>query len=104
MRRRIFGRSHDSSASAGKEKDGSSRHSKDSGALASPALSIGGDKEASANGTTPGNGIAPTTGGRHARAKKSLDGGKGNERLSIFGGFGTGSLGKSRKPAPRYSA
>jgi hypothetical protein len=46
-------------------------------------------------------------GSRQARSKKSLDSGasngKGGERLSIFGASFPGTLGKSRKPPPRYS-
>ncbi|KAF9653416.1 hypothetical protein BDM02DRAFT_3182935 [Thelephora ganbajun] len=39
----------------------------------------------------------------HRRAKRSFDNTKPSERLSLFGTIG-GSLGKSRKPPPRYSA
>lgn len=41
---------------------------------------------------------------RHSRGKKSIDGGKPTDRLSLFGGAFNGSIGKSRKPAPRYSS
>lgn len=51
--------------------------------------------------------VSSTGGGRHAKGKRSIDGGKsggggggGGERLSIFGGTFGGSLGKGRKPPP----
>jgi len=49
--------------------------------------------------------IATSSSTRHARQKKSIDNGRsggGGERLSIFGSAFSGSLGKSRKPPPRY--
>ncbi|KAL0581475.1 hypothetical protein V5O48_000516 [Marasmius crinis-equi] len=108
-RRRFFGRSIDSSRSLGsgsrspvigdrdsmvdslKEgKDKDSQKEKDSKEK---------DKEASS--------IATSSSTRHARNKKSIDNGKGGggggERLSIFGSAFGGSLGKSRKPPPRYN-
>ena len=51
------------------------------------------------NGSTVGS----SSTSRHGSRKRSLDGGRG-ERLSIFGGAFSGTLGKSRKPAPRYSS
>ena len=39
----------------------------------------------------------------HRRAKRSIDNSKPADRLSLFGTTFGGSIGKSRKPAPRYS-
>lgn len=39
----------------------------------------------------------------HRRAKRSIDNTKPADRLSLFGTTFGGSIGKSRKPAPRYS-
>ena len=39
----------------------------------------------------------------HRRSKRSIDNTKPVDRLSLFGSTFGGSLGKSRKPAPRYS-
>ncbi|KAH9056353.1 hypothetical protein EDB87DRAFT_1637438 [Lactarius vividus] len=41
---------------------------------------------------------------RHERRKRSLDANRENSRLSIFGSTFAGTLGKSRKPPPRYSS
>ncbi|KAH8977537.1 hypothetical protein EDB92DRAFT_1916615 [Lactarius akahatsu] len=41
---------------------------------------------------------------RHERRKRSLDANRENSRLSIFGSTFVGTLGKSRKPPPRYSS
>jgi hypothetical protein len=63
-------------------------------------------KSAKSDGVTAG--AATETGSlrsRHSK-KRSMDGnavGDKKERLSIFGGI-SGSIGKTRKPAPRYSA
>ena len=40
---------------------------------------------------------------RHSRTKRSIDGSKSADRFSLLGGAFNGSIGKSRKPAPRYS-
>lgn len=98
MRRRIFGRSHDSSAS--KASSANSRHSKDGSIMAlSPLIP---EKEKSKDKDKDKD--KDSSSARHARSKKSLDGGKGGERLSIFGGTFPGTLGKSRKPPPKYPA
>jgi hypothetical protein len=39
--------------------------------------------------------------GKHGKGKRSIDGGRSGERLSIFGGTFSSSLGKGRKPPPR---
>lgn len=39
----------------------------------------------------------------HRRAKRSLDNARASDRLSLFGSAFGGTLGKSRKPPPRYS-
>lgn len=39
----------------------------------------------------------------HRRSKRSLDGAKASDRLSLFGSAFGGTIGKSRKPPPRYS-
>jgi len=41
--------------------------------------------------------------GTHRRSKRSIDNTRPADRLSLFGATFGGSLGKSRKPAPRYS-
>ncbi|KAI0043502.1 hypothetical protein FA95DRAFT_1524163, partial [Auriscalpium vulgare] len=80
-RKGVFGR-HESTSSKHKDKDVASRNSKES--------------------TTPLSETSPLYDtGKHSARKRSLDGTRG-DRLSIFGGFG-GTIGKSRKPPPRYS-
>jgi hypothetical protein len=44
--------------------------------------------------------VLPNT---HRRAKKSTDNTRPSDRLSLFGSI-SGTIGKSRKPPPRYSA
>lgn len=39
----------------------------------------------------------------HRRAKRSIDSSRPSDRLSLFGSI-SGTIGKSRKPPPRYSA
>ncbi|GLB34278.1 putative sterile alpha motif containing protein [Lyophyllum shimeji] len=97
MRRRIFGRSHDSSIS--KASSTNSRHSKD-GSITAPSTIA--EKDNSREKDKDKDKDSSST--RHGRSKKSVDGGKGGERLSIFGGTFPGTLGKNRKPPPRYSA
>ncbi|PPR04652.1 hypothetical protein CVT24_011870 [Panaeolus cyanescens] len=80
VRRRLFGRSHDSTPSIAQ-----SRTSKDS-PLSSPVVRDTPDKDKD----------TPSVSSRH-RPKRSIDGGsKPSDRLSIFGG----TFGKSRKPVP----
>ena len=99
MRRRLFGRSHDSaisgkdSAKESTKGSGDSRHSKEG---LSP-VSLLADKEKEKDKDSA------STNSRHTRNKKSVDGTKHDNRLSIFGTLSTGNLGKSRKPPPRYS-
>ena len=101
MRRRLFGRSQDSSLS------NSSKHPSP---LPSPTVRDilnmdikGKDKAKETEGTTKDLGRdSGSIGSRRARPKKSMDGGKHGERLSIFGGSFGGNLGQSRKPPPRY--
>lgn len=119
MRRRLFGRSQDSTPSArhgsplpspslrethdrdkdslrstkdghkegkdkdNKDKEGGKEKEKEKDSLSRDSVSIGSHT-------------------RHARAKKSVDGAVKHDRLSIFGGTFAGTLGKSRKPPPRY--
>lgn len=86
MRRRLFGRSHDSTTSAGHS---SSKHSNGTSSPSAPTFSHE-DKDT----TSLTNGSL-----RQARARKSIDGGKpsAGDRLSLFVvPFG----GKSRKPPP----
>ncbi len=99
MRRRFFGGSARNSSSSHKERDGKpDRTSKDSSSSpllpgASPTLKdSASDKERDA---------PATVGSRHRRNKNSVDT-KPAERLSIFGGSFANTLGKSRKPPPRY--
>ncbi len=92
MRRKLFGRSHDSGGS-------SRRQSKDMSPMASPTvLPDHKDKEKEKDVQREGS----VSSGRHGKGKRSVDGGKGGgERLSIFGGTFGGSLNKGRKPPPR---
>ena len=84
MRRRLFGRSHDSTTSGGHS---SSKHSNGTSSPGAPAHSPD-DKDT----TSLTNGSL-----RQARVRKSTDGGKPGDRLSLFAvPFG----GKSRKPPP----
>lgn len=53
---------------------------------------------------TPQEDGSPVQRRTNGRRQGSLDANKGNDRLSIFGGAFSGSLSKSRKPPPRYSA
>ncbi|KAF8958503.1 hypothetical protein BDZ97DRAFT_1923678 [Flammula alnicola] len=113
VRRRLFGRSQDSSLSVInssrpspipspttrgtpdkelKDKDSVKESLKGS---AKGSAKEGKDKEKQKEGRD-----SSTVGGRHARARKSVDGGKHGDRLSIFGGTFAGTLGKSRKPPP----
>lgn len=113
MRRRLFGRSQDSSASL--------PHSSRFSPIPSPTVRDTPDKELKDKDSIKGSGKdvkvrdrdskdskekdardSASLGSRHARTKKSLDGGRHGDRLSIFGGTFAGTLGKSRKPAPRY--
>ena len=57
--------------------------------------------------TTPRSDISQHSDGGRSRAqprKRSLDTGRENSRLSIFGSTFAGTLAKARKPPPRYSA
>ncbi|KAF9445830.1 hypothetical protein P691DRAFT_244057 [Macrolepiota fuliginosa MF-IS2] len=83
MRRRLFGRSHDSASS-------SLRHSKDMSPMGSPIPEREKEKDKEREGSVSS---------KHGKSKRSVDGGKGSERLSIFGGTFGGSL-KGRKPPP----
>lgn len=89
-RRHVFGRSMESTSSKDKEKDSSSRNSKE----ASTPVSLSSIKRESVDDTTA------TV--RH-RPRKSVDTNKTSERLSLFGSTFGGTIGKSRKPPPRYS-
>ncbi|KAG5635290.1 hypothetical protein H0H81_011818 [Sphagnurus paluster] len=110
MRRRLFGRSHDS---AGSKADSNSRHSKEGSLIASPVISEGREKgkdkekekeKEKEKDKERDKDKESMKSSRHARAKKSFDGGRGGDRLSIFGGTFSGSLGgKSRKPPPKYA-
>ncbi|KAF6761909.1 hypothetical protein DFP72DRAFT_877407, partial [Ephemerocybe angulata] len=97
VRRRLFGRSQDSSSlSIG----GNSRHSRDGLSLA-PSSSTKDTSEREKKDDKEKDKAAPsihTVGSRH-RTKKSMDG-KSNDRLSIFGTTFGGSLSKGRKPPP----
>lgn len=87
MRLRLFGRSDTSSS---KEKEREKRLS------GSSSKRDSGEKDFSKQ--------PATVGVRHARSKRSLDVAKSSDRLSLFGGvLMTASLGKGRKPPPRYS-
>jgi hypothetical protein len=87
VRRRLFGRSHDSAASAG---NASSRNSKDGVSPGPSPQALPGDPPSTAS----------SLGSRH-KTKRSLDS-KSGDRISIFGNAFGGGLGKGRKPPPRY--
>jgi hypothetical protein len=53
--------------------------------------------------STKRNSVDESTSSTHRRTKRSLDSSKQSDRLSLFGSI-SGTIGKSRKPAPRYSA
>ncbi|KAI0065849.1 hypothetical protein BV25DRAFT_1913283 [Artomyces pyxidatus] len=82
-KRSRFGR-QESTSSRGRDAETSSRNSKDASTPLSDVTHVS----------------EPS---KHTARKRSLDATKG-DRLSIFGGAFSGSLGKSRKPPPRYSA
>ncbi|KAF8632449.1 hypothetical protein AX15_001885 [Amanita polypyramis BW_CC] len=91
-RRRLFGRSHDSAVS-----HTHTRNSKD--VSVSGASSTQGSPAAKDSLLDKDKDIKA-----HVRPKRSMDMGKmGSDRLSIFGATFSGSLGKGRKPPPRYS-
>lgn len=94
--RRLFGRSHDSASSKDHDKDSaSSPHSKDGIPPASPRASPTG------RDTTEKDGVSVVS--RHSRGKKSVDASKNSDRLSLFGSAFGATIGKNRKPPPRYS-
>jgi hypothetical protein len=104
MRHRLFGRSQDSHSS-GKEKEKRvsdptsktlSRKSKQRPSSLSPSASP--TKETRDNDNTF------TVASRQLRGRKSSETGKTGERLSLFGNTFSAPLGKTRKPAPRYSS
>ncbi|KAF8261196.1 hypothetical protein EI94DRAFT_1833440 [Lactarius quietus] len=83
-RSQLFGRQNSASSTG---KIGSSRKSKE---VTTPRSDI----------TMLSDGSRP----RQERPKRSLDANREGSRLSIFGSAFGGSLGKSRKPPPRYSS
>ncbi|EIN11034.1 hypothetical protein PUNSTDRAFT_142897 [Punctularia strigosozonata HHB-11173 SS5] len=88
-RRRFFGRSAESTLSAVDDRPSSKRNSADAN---------GGSIRDSATEVDSVHSMS-----RHGK-KKSFDGTpKSHDRLSIFGSPFSGGLGKTRKPAPRYS-
>ncbi|KAI0265884.1 hypothetical protein BC834DRAFT_876782 [Gloeopeniophorella convolvens] len=76
------------SASSANGKASSARNSKEVGTPVSDVTHLS-------------EGSRPVTG--HERRKRSIDGTRDHQRLSIFGSTFAGTLGKSRKPPPRYS-
>lgn len=94
MRRRIFGLSHESAISI----MNSSSRSKGS-PLSSPTVLDKDNDSVKGNETTDKD--TPIVGIRQARSRRSGDA-KPADRLSIFGATFGGSLGKSRKPPPRF--
>jgi len=89
-RRKMFGRPFESN---GSPTHGDGENGK--GTVSTP-ISFTSTKRDSIEESTP-----PKT---HRRSKRSLDNNKPSDRLSLFGGTFGGSIGKSRKPPPRYSA
>ena len=100
MRRRLFGRQGSSSSKA--ESTPASRHSRDGASPTPGSASPVKEKEKEKEKEKDKDASM-----RRQRSKKSMDSGagsgKGGERLSIFGASFSGTLGKSRKPPPRYS-
>lgn len=88
----MFGRSTLSDSST-------NRHS-----IASDGTGTPKDKDATSPNSINGKPDDGSVVSRHSRGKRSIDGGKSADRLSLFGGAFNGSIGKSRKPAPRYSS
>ena len=94
MRRRIFGLSHESAISI----MNSSSRSKNS-PLSSPIV-LDKDNDSIKEKETSDK-DAPIVDIRRARSRRSVDT-KPTDRLSIFGTTFGGSLGRSRKPPPRF--
>lgn len=105
MRRRLFGRSQDSTQSF----NASNRQSP----IPSPApdaqseeltkknsVSSKDHKDKTKEKEPTGRDSSSIGSSRHTRAKRSIDGSKHSDRLSIFGA--TFSSGKNRKPPPVY--
>jgi len=120
MRRRLFGRHGSSSSKA--DSLPTSRHSKEGVSSPPPAHSTKEKEKGKDKEKEKGKGKdkekekekeekdSSSMGSRGGRPRKSLDDGVsssgksgGGDRLSIFGTSFSGSLGKSRKPPPRYS-
>jgi hypothetical protein len=101
MRRRLFGRSQDSSGSMGNYSP------KHLSPLPSPTVNEapqdkGKEKEGSMKERDGARDSSSIGSHRQARPKKSGDGTRQGDRLSIFGTTFGGNLGKGRKPPPRY--
>lgn len=96
MRRRLFGRSADSALSLGRGSpipSPTARDTPDKDMKDKDSIKEG--KERDRDSRDSGS-----LSSRHARAKRSVDGGK-QDRLSIFGGSFSNTI-KGRKPPPRY--
>jgi hypothetical protein len=90
-RRRLFGRSHDSAASRA-DSAAASRTTSASAASSAQASPVVKDSALDKDVKT------------FIRPKKTSEVKSGTERLSIFGATFPASLGKGRKPPPKYSA
>jgi len=99
MRRRLFGRSHESATSILH----SSPRSKEAPSQSPTQWDIPDKESKDKDSVTDLRETSSTkdTGRRHARSRKSVDT-KHSDRLSIFGTAFAGTLGKSRKPPPRF--
>ncbi|KAG5716742.1 Protein pob1 [Termitomyces sp. T112] len=98
MRRRLFGRSYDSNNSS--KLDSSSRHSRDGSISGKGSFSIRTSPTALENGKGKDKEKE-----REKKSKRSGDSATGKntgDRLSIFGSTFGGTLGKGRKPPPKY--
>ena len=92
-RRRLFGRSAESASikeKASSLKETSSRHSKES----TPVTANDPNKPAGSEEAAPV---------RRTSRKKNSEERKPSDRLSLFGGTLSGTLGKGRKPVPKLS-
>ena len=97
MRRRIFGRSHDSAASIMNSSSRSKGSPPKGSPLSSPTVLDNDNESVKERAMSDKD---SSIGIRQARSRRSGDS-KPGDRLSIFGATFGGTLGKSRKPPPR---
>ncbi|KAH9942598.1 hypothetical protein B0H21DRAFT_751037 [Amylocystis lapponica] len=100
-RRRLFGRSADSGSlkKSNSIRDFAINGSKDAITPVTPPSASGSPTDTKNGGTEEDTGTR-----RQARGRRSVDASKPSDRLSLFGGTFSGTIGKARKPPPRLSA